>query len=541
MNSGLPSDRRGTVYAFLFALLTVAARLPFLATGKIAFDSDEAVEGLMARHVLEGELPAFLWGQAFKGVPEVYAAAGAFAIFGSSVTVLKSVTLAFFALFVALNFLLLDRMLDRWMAAAACLLLIACPPALVFWSLDASAEFVLVMLLGTAFLLLLLRADDSQLTAHDWPIGVVTGLGLWVHQLFWIYLIPAIVILVLRSEWWQRRDFGVAPLAAKILAAVAVLYGVLAIVAFLTGGFDVHLGAWQLGVRAPQKMLRIGFALAGLAALAHAVANVPRDRWLAGARRYRRVAAGFAVGYSPVILYTLLVEPARSPMRVSNAWQLIHATPDILGNIIPILAGFKIATTERLDIPVAAAAIIFAALMMYIESIHGRLMEFVRLRPRAPSVSTDFFPLFFVFVPLLFVIGGVYLDTQSYRYLVPYYAGLAVALASGSLTLAKGDRRIASVFVGMMIVVFALQQFVWFGKLAPDVDSARVVDCLRREGKIGGYADYWTSYKLTFLSGEDIIVAPNTGVDRYPAYTRFVRALPDHQRFSNLPNCDVSP
>ena len=51
----------------------------------------------MARHVLSGELPAFFWGQAFKGVPEVYAAAGAFALFGSSVAVLKSVTLAFFA------------------------------------------------------------------------------------------------------------------------------------------------------------------------------------------------------------------------------------------------------------------------------------------------------------------------------------------------------------------------------------------------------------------------------------------------------------
>jgi hypothetical protein len=57
---------------FALAALAVAARLPFLISGKIPFDSDEAVEGLMARHLLNGELPAFLWGQAFKGVPEVY-------------------------------------------------------------------------------------------------------------------------------------------------------------------------------------------------------------------------------------------------------------------------------------------------------------------------------------------------------------------------------------------------------------------------------------------------------------------------------------
>ncbi len=94
--------------AVLFAALAVAARLPFLITGKIPFDSDEAVEGLMARHVLAGEFPAFFWGQAFKGVPEVYAAAGAFAVFGSGVAVLKSVTLMCFAAYVTLNFVLLS-------------------------------------------------------------------------------------------------------------------------------------------------------------------------------------------------------------------------------------------------------------------------------------------------------------------------------------------------------------------------------------------------------------------------------------------------
>ena len=107
----------------------------------------------MARHVLNGELPAFFWGQAFKGVPEVYASAGAFALFGSSVTVLKAVTLAFFAVYVGLNFLLLDKVASRWIAVSASSLLIAAPPALVFWSLDASAEYVLIMLLGTALLL----------------------------------------------------------------------------------------------------------------------------------------------------------------------------------------------------------------------------------------------------------------------------------------------------------------------------------------------------------------------------------------------------
>jgi hypothetical protein len=155
--------------------MAVAARLPFLLSGKIAFDSDEAVEGLMARHVLHGELPAFFWGQAFKGVPEVYAAAGAFALFGPSVTVLKSVTLAFFAVFIGLNFLLIENIAGRWMAIATSLLLIVGPPALVFWSLDASAEYVLILLLGTVFLLLCLHVKERRQLLL--PLGVVIRAG----------------------------------------------------------------------------------------------------------------------------------------------------------------------------------------------------------------------------------------------------------------------------------------------------------------------------------------------------------------------------
>jgi hypothetical protein len=218
----------------------------------------------------------------------------------------------------------------------------------------------------------------------------------------------------------------------------------------------------------------------------------------------------------------------------------MRAAPDIFGNVIPILAGFKVATTERLNIPLAAAAMIVAALASYIATIRHRIADFARLRVASPTLTGDFFPLFMVFVPVVFLLSGAYLDTQSYRYLIPYYAGLCVALAAGSLALGRGDTNIASVFVGTLLIVFALQQFVWYQKLTPDTESAPIIDCLKREGIRGGYADYWTSYKLTFLSNEAIILAPTSGVDRYPAYVEFVRALPEHERVTNLATCGVS-
>jgi len=520
--------RKRQLLALTFAILAVLARLPFLLTHKIAFDSDEAVEGLMARHLLHGEFPAFLWGQAFKGVPEVYAAAGAFALFGSSVTVLKSVTLVFFALFVGLNFMLLDALYRRWIAAGASALLILSPPALVFWSLDASAEYVLIMLLGTLLLWLARQWQRNPLPPRLFAIGCVVGAGLWVQQVFVIYLVPTTVLIALEHEIWGRiRSWKLSP-AVAVVAAIAVVYASLAVVAFLGGGFSAGL----LSVRAPQKMLRIAAAIGALAMALHVLQHVAGDRIAGFIRSAWPFAAGFVTGYAPVLLYSLLVEPAHSPARNATLKQLVDASPDILGNVIPIVAGFKIATTERLPIPPAAALPALGALSFYI---------WVNRRNLHTSLADSFFPAFVLFVPLLFVVSGAYLDTQSYRYLIPIYAGLCVACAAGSRAIGKAFARRGafSVWISTAVLLLILsigtwQQVLWFQRLDPDTASAAKLDCLRDARVRGGYADYWTSYKLTFLSNEEIIVAPRNGADRYKPYSEFVKMLSRTERVEDV-------
>lgn len=512
--------------ALLFAALTIIARLPFLAAGKMPFDSDEAVEGLMARHVLNGELPAFFWGQAYKGVPEVYASAAAFALFGSSVTVLKSVTLVFFAVYVAINFMLLDRVVSRWAAVCASLLLIAAPPALVFWTLDASAEYVIIMLLGTVLLMLVETAKSREQRAQSrwlFSVGLIVGLGLWVHQLFIVYLIPIAIVVWTRQEW--RRQIEVQrlhPLALTI-GAVAVVYFALAAVAFVSGGFALRFGSLAVSATAPQKMARIAIAVLALAAIAQVATTTSSARARDLVRRRWPAAAGFLIGYAPVLIYSILVEPARSPARVANLRQLLGAAPDIFGNIVPILAGFKIATTERLPLPLIAILPGAAALAAYLWSSRRRM-------------STDFFALFVVFFPVVFLLSGAYIDTQSYRYFIPWYAGLAVAWTIGSVALARTRVAVASLIVAAIVGVHIWQQVIWYRTLQPDTQSLATIACLKRNGIRGGYAEYWTAYKLTFLAKEELIIAPFDGVDRYPRYTEHVRSLPEHQRVRLQPD-----
>ena len=64
------------------------------------------------------------------------------------------------------------------------------------------------------------------------------------------------------------------------------------------------------------------------------------------------------------------------------------------------------------------------------------------------------------------------------------------------------------------------------------------LECLKRNDFRGGYAEYWTAYKLTFLAQESIVVAPTDGIDRYPKYTEYVRSLPDAEPIDDAAQCN---
>ncbi|MGH2486807.1 MAG: hypothetical protein ACRDHE_12425, partial [Ktedonobacterales bacterium] len=69
------------------ALVVSAAllRIALIALGWPHLNSDEAVVGLMARHIAQnGAHPLFIWGVHYEGPFEAYIAAIFFAVFGSS-------------------------------------------------------------------------------------------------------------------------------------------------------------------------------------------------------------------------------------------------------------------------------------------------------------------------------------------------------------------------------------------------------------------------------------------------------------------------
>ena len=516
-SSSRSADARRFLQLLLIAALVIVGRAPFLLHGDRFFDSDEAVEGLMAIHVLKGEHPAFLWGQHYKGVPEVYLAAAVFAVTGPSVVALKSVTLACFALFVCLQFVLVERLFSRAIAWMATAFLIFCPPALVQWSLSANAEIVMTLLAGTV---MCLGVDIWRRTGSRRAFVTAcaaAGFGLWVHQ----YILYYWVALGLAILHWipQRRKILRYVVAAReipawlrlltaFLAIVAALYVALGAVAFLTGGFDAAASGLRVGVHHPQKLWNIAAGLLIIVLLARVFAL---SRQSDSIRSLVYAAAlAFAAGYAPALAAYATVggSPPIARTDLAGAWAAISP---LVRQIIPIVLGFRGPSAGWLGVP----------FWLGLPLVFAIVASVVALKERP---FTPLFHLLLFTAPVIFLLSGAFIDVQSYRYLMPVSGALAVVFALGVWRIFRWSRVAGAIALAMALTLFGLEQRAWYRQLAPDTRSAALIDCLDRSGVRAAFADYWISYKLTFLTAERIVVAPHNGMDRYPSYTAQVRA-----------------
>ena len=80
-----------TVIVLLILAVAAGWKAWLVQLGSIPFNSDEAVVGLMARHILAGERPIFFYGQAYMGSLDAYLVAAGFAVFGAQIWVIRLV------------------------------------------------------------------------------------------------------------------------------------------------------------------------------------------------------------------------------------------------------------------------------------------------------------------------------------------------------------------------------------------------------------------------------------------------------------------
>ncbi len=187
--------------------------------------SDEAISGLMARHLARGEWTTFYWGQSYGGTLETVVLGTFIKLTGWDVFGFNALPILESALVVLLVYRVTQFRLGRQQAALAGALVWVFPAAYVLLSTRAMLFYQPTMILGLMaiwFAEILVRRSTDHLAVW-FVLGLVLGLGWWCSFQILFFAIPVVVWLVAsRRDRWV--GWGAALAGAIVGAAPWLIY-----------------------------------------------------------------------------------------------------------------------------------------------------------------------------------------------------------------------------------------------------------------------------------------------------------------------------
>jgi 4-amino-4-deoxy-L-arabinose transferase-like glycosyltransferase len=227
--------RRHAFFIGLFVLVAVA-RFAILFASQTHVHSDEAVIGLMGKHILEGRhFPFYMYGQPYNAGAawEAYLAAVAFALFGVGVVPLKAcvvvLSLLCLFLFYRMGCALYDQRTDIFAT-----IVFALTPSLLKWHFQVRGYSW--YFLAIAVLTLLFASIESTPVSKRKTLilfGLASGLSIWCLEL----AIPLVAGFWLLLIFRRRISLRNAP-----AALIAFVLGYVPVIAF---NFVHHLSNWR--------------------------------------------------------------------------------------------------------------------------------------------------------------------------------------------------------------------------------------------------------------------------------------------------------
>jgi hypothetical protein len=189
----------------------------WIATGGLGtLNADEAISGLMARALLDGDVEVFFWGQAYGGTLELVPLAASMALLGDQAG-LTIVPLLEAAGIGVLTYLLARRRLPVALSLAVVGLAAVAPAAAVWFSTRPMLFYQPTMLLGLGALLLAERlvqrsAERSgSLDRWSWAgLGLLLGAGWWTSAQILFFAVPAIYWVIARRAVTSWRPVALA-------------------------------------------------------------------------------------------------------------------------------------------------------------------------------------------------------------------------------------------------------------------------------------------------------------------------------------------
>ena len=204
--------RRYPLFVGVF-LVIAAARFAILLASQTHVHSDEAIIGLMGKHILEGRhFPFYMYGQPYNAGAawEAYLASVAFALFGVGVVPLKGCIVLLSLLCLFLFYRMGCALYDRRTAAFATVAF-ALAPSLLKWHFQVRGYSW--YFLSIPVLTLLFASIESTSVPKGWILlffGLVSGLSIWCLEL----AVPLVAVLWLLLILRRRISLSSAPLVS---------------------------------------------------------------------------------------------------------------------------------------------------------------------------------------------------------------------------------------------------------------------------------------------------------------------------------------
>ena len=496
-------------WLWLLAMAVLAAALKFslVTAGIVPFNADEAIVGLMARHILQGERPIFFYGQEYMGSLDTWLVAAGFRVLGHSVWVIRLVQGLLYA-GTLLTTVKIGRFIfgDRRVGLLAGWLLAIPTVNVTLYTTISLGGYGEALLLGNLILLVGLKIGKQLKSSRppDWSLwlllGFLAGLGYWVLSLTLVTTVPVGIYLIAALRGHLARRARQPSRSIWPAALAAVLGGA------LIGGLPAWTYALNLGGTQLIRQLS-GGSLAGI-------------EGLPGFAQVGQHFINFVVFGSAVIL------GLRPP------WDFMWLGP----LLVPFIVAFWVAVFART----------------------------ARVRGEVAGKPEQLILLSIILTLIIAFILSPFGADPSGRYFLPLAIPLALFAAELINTLRVRHGNLALMIVPLILfynlwgTLEGIQRFPAGITVRFDVLNTikgkpihDLILFLRQQGETRGYTNYWVAYPLAFLSGEELIFVPRLPYhadfsytsrdDRYAPYGELVSSAPQVAYITtNFPELDAT-
>jgi hypothetical protein len=522
-------------------------RLPYLIFWDLFFNSDTAVIGLMARHVLRGEFSVYYWGEAYYGSLDAVLLAPLFKIFGPTPGVSQWIPFVFSLLTIWIFYRYANRVLDSWSARVSTLILALAPPAL-FQITHSVYNYTFILFFGVIHLTLYERWLRGERRPGFFLIsGLVVGFSWYYFRLIVVFWAAIFLVWIVNrmdpAGWMKTREkikgfsfprwgndlilLRRAPIPVFLRRCLIVI-NIYNLANFLVACFLWIRGNWFFSIgrfRVKLYLWPIFKSSILMALLVYAGVHYrkifPLLRSLWADIRARTFILGCLAGYSPALYGALAGTSPSSPGGLvplpTIAKNALLAVPEMVSR----LAGdSRVLPLKGLSI-VAVVGGFFVLGRLFWRETRQKLCFGTAVRP------------FYAVLALCLATAGLGLtgtnlrDPNTLRFFVPLFLCLPVGIALGLGGIRKKSRLLAwTILLGFLANSIWSNVLVWRNHASPSRYET-IAQNLAKERVKAGYADYWLAYYLTFLAHEEIILAPVSGKERYPPYVESVQSLND--------------